>query len=70
MAELKAWKEEHTPLKDRILKAAVCTLLFGLFIGIFIGVAIHFGKESVDDKSGGSGNMAAMSAGSGFGISR
>ena len=70
MAEQKAWKDENTPLKDRIIKAAVCTLLFCLFIGIFIGVAIHFGKESVDDSSADSGNKKVLSSGYAFGVNR
>nr|KAG5697363.1 hypothetical protein BaRGS_004089 [Batillaria attramentaria] len=67
--EQSPWKEEPTSLRDRIIKAAVCTLLFCLFVGIFIGVAIHFGAQEVDDADmNGSGSIVSGGSGSAFSV--
>ena len=69
MAEQKAWKDS-TPLRDRLIKAVICTVLFLVIIGIFVGVAIHFGKDSVDDGVDTEAGHGVISAGSVYAFRR
>jgi hypothetical protein len=55
-------------MRDRLLKAAICTFVFCLFVGIFVGVAIHFGKESVSADSALTANGGRVSGGASFGV--
>ncbi|XP_076465378.1 uncharacterized protein LOC143297092 [Babylonia areolata] len=52
LAEQSSWKGEKVSMRERLIKAGLITLIFGVLVGIFIGVVIHFSKESKGGEEG------------------
>ncbi|XP_076444031.1 uncharacterized protein LOC143282314 [Babylonia areolata] len=61
------WKEP-TSVRERLIKTAVCVLLFCVFVGIFVGIAIHFAKETTDEGPGSGSSNVGMISGSVYGM--
>ncbi|KAL8580642.1 hypothetical protein ACOMHN_043458 [Nucella lapillus] len=61
------WKEP-TSMKERLVKTAICVVLLCVFVGIFVGVAIHFANKSSEDGPGSGSGGTGMISGSLYGM--